>query len=98
MSQHFSFISNYSTLFFVTAQVNYDNLNLHPLKFNPDNDSLTDVVSIQPVLGDTMLEVDEEFILSLSLLQELNERVAFEPHNATIIVFEINGEGKATQN
>ena len=83
----------YSYLLFADDVI-YDSLTLHPLKFGSDNASLSESISIKPILNDTLLEVDEEFTLTLSLLEEQNSRVTLEPQNATVVIFEIHGEGK----
>ena len=44
------------------------------------------------VTNETQLEVDEEFIVSLSFPGEPITGVTLEPNNATIKIFEVNGK------
>ena len=65
----------------------------YPLKFNSTNIDATVNVRIH-VTNETLLKMDEEFTVSLSFLRVQIPRVTLEPDNATVTIFEVDGEGK----
>ena len=75
-----------------TAGVDYVGLTNYLLTFDSSNTVITVNVSIV-VANDSVAEEDEEFTVSLSFPSEPIPRVTLNPHNATIVILEMNGEG-----
>ena len=73
--------------------MNYGELTNYSLIFDSTKAEHTVNISINAT-DETNLEVDEEFIVSLSFLEsgEPIPRVTLEPDNATIAIYEIDGE------
>ena len=71
--------------------MNYGELANYSLIFNDSQTERERTVNISIyATNETNLEVDEEFIVSLSF-QEPIPRVTLEPYNATIAIHEIDG-------
>ena len=87
-------MSRYAILFYyflLIASVNYGELANYSLIFNDSQTERERTVNISIyATNETNLEVDEEFIVSLSF-QEPIPRVTLEPYNATIAIHEIDG-------
>lgn len=80
---------------YFTANINYVE-QTELLTFDSDKTDITVNVSII-VTNETMLAEDEEFLVHLSFPGGPIPRVTLAPDNATIAIFEINGEGKSYQ-
>ena len=80
--------------FLLIASVNYGELANYSLIFNDSQTERERTVNISIyATNETNLEVDEEFIVSLSFpgSEEPIPRVTLEPYNATIAIHEIDG-------
>ena len=78
--------------YILIAGVNYERLISKTLTFDSNNNAMAVPIAIH-VTNDSVVEVDEEFFVSLSYSGEDDSRVAFEPQNATVAIFEVSGEG-----
>ena len=78
------------------ASVNYGELTKYSLIFNSETESKCTVNNSINATNKTNLEVDEEFIVSLSFpeSEEPIPQVTLEPENATIAIHEINGRSR----
>ena len=84
----FSYAASYP---FLTADINYQELSNRSLTFDPSNtESTVNILII--ATNETLVEEDKEFIVNLSFPGERIPRVVLEPDNATVTIFEINGQ------
>ena len=76
------------------ASVNYGELTNYSLIFDSETESKSTVNISINANDETNLEVDEEFLVSLSFpeSEESIPRVTLEPDNATIAIYEIDGQ------
>ena len=76
------------------ASINYGELTNYPLIFDSETERERIVNISINATDETNLEVDEVFIVSLSFpgSEEPIPRVTLEPDNATVAIYEINGQ------
>ena len=78
-------------ILYLTDGINYKGMTNYSLTFNSTKIENTVNISIIAT-NETQPEMDEEFTVSLSFPGEPIPRVTLEPDNATVKIFEVNGQ------